>query len=280
MPVARKKARLVIATLLWLAAVPASLLAQLDYRNLDDDRPTITEDAYPVERYAFEFLLPYSYERDRAGTDLHLVMPELEYGIVRNGQVGVKLPLAARRRSGDTEWGPAGVTAFGLYNLNTESRLLPAFAVRVDGHLPVGSLAGDGARVTFKAIATRSWGRNRVHLNAAWTVGDEERLAAVEPGHRWSYSAALDRTLFRQSLLLLGEIVTRRTAADTPVEVNAGIGVRYQLSPTMVMDLGLSRRIRRSTGPDFGVTAGFSRVFGLTWLMPARGRDGPGDRGD
>jgi hypothetical protein len=107
-----------------------------------------------------------------------------------------------------------------------------------------------------------------VHLNAAWTLGDAERLAAAEPGHRWSYSAALDRTLFRQSLLLLGEIVTRRTTENAPVAVNAGIGIRYQLSPLAVLDLGLHRRLRQAAGPDVAVTIGLSRVFGLAWLMP------------
>jgi hypothetical protein len=57
-------------------AVPASVLtiavaapaaAQIDYRNLDDDRPTRVEDAYPAERYAFELLIPYRFERGRGG---------------------------------------------------------------------------------------------------------------------------------------------------------------------------------------------------------------------
>lgn len=257
-----------LACALCLVSIPGPLLAQLDYRNLDDDRPTVTEDAYPVEQYAVEFLLPYAFEREQDGTELHLAVPELEYGLVRNGQVGLKLPVAARRERGDTDWGLAGVTAFGLYNLNTESHRLPALSIRVDGHLPAGSLGGNRVRVTFKAIATRSWGRNRVHLNAAWTLGDAERLAAAEPGHRWSYSAALDRTLFRQSLLLLGEIVTRRTTENAPVAVNAGIGIRYQLSPLAVLDLGLHRRLRQAAGPDVAVTIGLSRVFGLAWLMP------------
>ncbi len=272
LPIVRHPAGAAIALLGWLAAGPAPLSAQLDYRNLDDDRPTVTEDAYPVERYGFEFLLPYLYQRERGGADLHVAIPELEYGIVRNGQVGLKLPLAARREGGETTWGLAGITAFGLYNLNTEGRRLPALALRVDGHLPAGALAGDGVRVTFKAIATRSWGRHRLHLNAAWTAGDEERLSAVEPGHRWSYGAALDRTLFRHSLLLLGEIVARRTARATPVEVNAGAGVRYQLTPTAVLDFGLSRRLRRAAGPDLGVTLGFSHLFGFAWLLPRDAR--------
>lgn len=40
----------------WLNPVQA----HIDYRNLDDHRPVRTEDAYPIERHAFELIVPYS----------------------------------------------------------------------------------------------------------------------------------------------------------------------------------------------------------------------------
>jgi hypothetical protein len=46
-----------------LGAFPAGqLAAQIDYRNLDEGRPLQTEDAYPIERHAFELVIPYEYE--------------------------------------------------------------------------------------------------------------------------------------------------------------------------------------------------------------------------
>ncbi len=45
--------RAAVAAAVLVAAVPRGAQAQIDYRNLDDDRPTRIEDAYPVERYAF-----------------------------------------------------------------------------------------------------------------------------------------------------------------------------------------------------------------------------------
>ena len=146
--------------------------------------------------------------------------------------------------------------------------MLPALAARADLLLPVGSLGGDATRVSLKAIATRSWGRTRFHVNAAWTFGDETALGAVEPGSRWSYSLAVDRTLFRQSTLLVGEVVVLRPVRGAPVEVNAAIGARYQWTTTTVFDLGLRRRLRQDVGPDIAVTAGFSHAFALPWLMP------------
>lgn len=254
-----------------LTGLPASLAGQIDYRNLDDDRPVLTEDAYPVERYAFEFLLPYAFEDERGGGRVHSVVPEIEYGIIRNGQVGINAPLARLRKTGDAEYGLAGLRLYGLYNLNSEGTVLPALSGRADLLLPVGSLGGDAARVGLKAIATRSWGRTRIHANAAWTFGEETGLAVVEPGHRWSYSLAADRTLFRQSLLLVGEVAARRAVKGAPVEVNAAVGARYQWTPTTVFDFGLRRRLRQDAGPDLAVTFGLSHAFALSWLMP-RGR--------
>jgi hypothetical protein len=251
-----------------LAAVRGPLAAQIDYRNLDDDRPVLTEDAYPVERHAFEFLLPYAFEDERGAGRVHAFIPEVEYGIIRNGQLGLKAPIAGARETGDTEWGLAGLRVFGLYNLNSEGRTLPALSARADLFLPVGSLGGDATRVSLKAIATRSWGRTRVHANAAWTLGDETSLAAVEAGHRWSYSLAADRTLFRQSVLLIGEVAARRAAKGAPVEVNAALGARYQWTPTTVLDLGVRRRLRDVAGPDLAVSVGLSHAFALRWLMP------------
>ena len=116
----------------------------------------VTEDAYPVERYAFELLAPYRYEAEADGARLHTTVPEAAYGLARNAQVGLKLPFAAVDEATGTDWGLAGLRAFGLYNFNTESRWLPALSLRADASFPVGSLAGEGTRFSIKAIATRS----------------------------------------------------------------------------------------------------------------------------
>lgn len=244
-------------------------LAQIDYRNLDDDRPVVTEDAYPVERYAFELLFPYRFE-DEAGTrQIHATVPEVAYGLIRNGQIGFKAPLVARHEESVTDWGLAGLRVFGLYNLNTESRWLPALAVRADASFAVGSLAGEGTRYAIKAIATRSWGRMRIHLNGSRGFGSENGLAAVEPINRWSGSVAVDRTFFRSSFLLIGEIAASQPVRDAPTAVNATIGGRWQWTPTLVIDAGLTRRLRSGTGPDLGLTVGLSHAFAIHSLMPA-----------
>ena len=261
-----------------LIVLPALASAQIDYRNLDDDRPTLMEDAYPIERFAFEFLAPWRYGRDRHGGSVHAFIPEIEYGILRNAQLGLKLPIAGAGTEGGRDWGISGLRLFALYNFNTESRGLPALSIRSDATFPVGSLAGEGTQVSVKAIATRSWGRNRLHLNGAYTFGPERRLAATEAAHKWWYGAAVDRTLYRKSVLLVGEVYALRAVSSEPVQVNASIGIRYQVTPYLVFDTGIARRLRRAAGPDYEVTVGFSRAFAIPGLLPTRHSPAGADR--
>ena len=249
---------------------PGAAQAQIDYRNLDDDRPTLIEDAYPAERFAFEFLAPWRYARDRTGATVHAFVPEIEYGILRNAQLGLKVPIAGAETGGRRDWGLSGLRIFALYNFNTESRGLPALSLRTDVSLPLGSLAGDGTRVSVKAIATRSWGRNRLHLNGAYTFGTERRLAAADAANKWWYGAAVDRTLYRQSILLVAEVYALRPATSEPTQLNASIGTRYQVTPYLVFDAGVTRRLRRVAGPDYEITVGFSRAFAIAGLLPTR----------
>ena len=259
-----------LAVGLCLSILAHPLSAQIDYRNLDDERPVATEDAYPVERHAFELLAPYRFERDRGGKQVHLFPLEVEYGVFDNTQLGLAAPIAAVDvgQGADADWGLAGLRAFALYNFNTESPSLPAFSLRGDVGLPIGALAGDNARFSLKAIATRSWGLTRLHLNAIRSFGSEADLGAADVAPRWGYSLAVDRTLFRQSTLLVGELAVDREVRDAPTAVTVSAGARYQWTATTVVDVGLSRRLSSRAGPDVAVTLGLSHAFGLGWLMP------------
>lgn len=250
-----------------VALIPTPLLGQIDYRNLDDDRPTLVEDAYAIERYAFEFLLPHAISTARGGARTHATVLELAYGIASGTHVGLKVPFAGAEGSSGRVWGLAGLRGFVLYNANTEGPVLPALSARVDGFVPAGPLGGDVARAEVKLIATRSFGWHRLHINGAVGLGPDGAAPAAEGAARWWYGAALDRVFIRNSLLLIGEVYARRDEASAPVEINAGLGARWQWTPTLVVDVGLTRRLR-ATGPDLGVTFGLSHAFAIPGLMP------------
>jgi hypothetical protein len=88
---------------------------------------------------------------------------------------------------------------------------------------------------------------------------------------RWWAGAALDQTLIRSSVLLLGEVYVTQSVTGDPVAVNAGLGLRYQWRPTTVLDLGIARGLRDDLGPELAMTIGLSQAFAIAGLMP-RGR--------
>ena len=88
-----------------------------------------------------------------------------------------------------------------------ETAALPALAVALESVLPVGSQAPDEPYASLKAIATRTFGFARFHLNGRWTWGaDPEDVADiddVEELSRWGAGLAVDRTFPLRSALLI-----------------------------------------------------------------------------
>jgi hypothetical protein len=246
--------------LLLAAAPPAG--AQLDYRNLDDGRPLWSEDAWPVERRALEFLLPWSAEFGRSGT-VHWSRPELAWGAWDNLMLGAKLPIALLAGVAGRELGIAGPGLFAFYNLRAEGARSPAVALRADGHLPAGAFAAGEGSVTLKGIATRTLGRERLHFNAAWTPIGARAAGGLETEGQWAAAVAIDRTLFRTSTLLAAELVARDGGIGEPARLHVGVGVRRQVSPTLVLDLGASRALQSDAPHPWGITLGISRAIGV-----------------
>ena len=271
-------ARASVLALLAAALVPPVAAAQTDYRNLDHGRPSTVEDAYPIEHHALEFGLGYWADRE-SGSTLHEARPEISWGALSNLQVGVGFPL--RSSSGGDERGLAGVEGSALYNLLTESPSLPAFALGGSIHLPVGSLAGNDARGELSLVGTRSFGQWRAHAAGAIGFG-----GSAVPIPRWETGLALDRTLYRQSLLLVGGVVVDQRRTGSPTQVVGELGLRWQASPTLVLSAGLERRLSE-VGPDGGLRLGITRTVGLprsrrvgSTDQPHTGRPGRSQRND
>jgi len=253
--------------------------AQTDYYNTDSRRPITVEDAYATERYAFELqLAPLRLERMRGGVYNWGVEPELAYGLLPRTHVEVGFPLvyadlgASRRRVG-----LAGVEFSLLHNLNVETRTLPAFGLAGDVLTPVGSLGPEKAYFSAKAIATRTLGWARFHVNGQYTFGSaptstsgsvsDEAPNVVELS-RWLGGLAVDKTFPLKSMLITGEVFARQPIhSDESTEWNAGAGVRYQINPYFALDAGLGKRL---TGQDqsWFVTFGLARAFAVRALMP------------
>lgn len=236
------------ALLLLALAAPAAR-AQTDFYNTDRGRPLTTEDAIVIERRAFELqAAPLTFQRVMRGVSHWGIAPELAWGFAPRTQIEVALPIAVE----DDGTRPralvaaAGLDVELLHQLNAETTTLPALALGAGVHLPVGPLAPSRTIPTVRALMTRTHRWGRVHLNGAYSLGDD--LALSDPGAlesmRWQAGVAIDRTFVLRSLLVGAEVVAQSPQiASGETEWRTAVGVRQQLSPRLAMDAGIGRRL-------------------------------------
>jgi hypothetical protein len=250
-----------------VAALPSSVRAQTDYYNTDRGRPLRVEDAYPVERRAFEIqAAPLRIERLAQGAYSWGFEPEIAYGIAPRTHIEAGLPLAFIDAAGVRRSGISGVHLSVLHNLNVETSI-PALAIAASAALPVGSLASDETYFSVTGIATRTLSWARFHLNGEYTFGDEPDVGddGIAEASRWSAGLSVDKTFPLRSLLLGAEIVAEQPLEDgEDTGLSAAIGTRYQLSPGWAVDAGLGKRLTGDERPWF-ITFGSAYAFGLPW---------------
>lgn len=250
----------------------SGVAAQTDYYNTDAGRPIRVEDAYPVERHAFELqMAPVRLERASGGTYHWELEPELAWGVLPRTQVELGFPVRYEQGAeGDGTVGLAGVAVSALHNLNTETRI-PALALGASVTVPVGGFAPERSYASLKGIATKTFGFARFHANGEVTFGSSpDDGEDVGEASRWMAGLAVDRTLPLKSLLVTADVF-----AEQPLAEGAGLGwtaeagLRYQTSPQFNLDFGVGRTF---AGEEQGwfVTFGFARAFALRSLMGVR----------
>lgn len=251
------------------------LAAQTDYYNTDSGRPVRIEDAYPVERYAFELqVAPLRLERSDEGAYTWQLEPELAYGILPRTHVEVGFPLVlAEGADGTRSTGLGGMDLSVFHNLNLETSGLPAFGLAAELLLPVGGSAPGHTYTSVKAVATRTFSFSRFHLNWQHTFGPTPELGEeVGDVSRWMAGVAVDKSLPLRSALLIGALyVEQPPHSEEEIRWIIEAGTRYQLDPFVSLDAGVGRRL---AGDDQGwfITFGAARAFGVRWLFPVRQR--------
>jgi hypothetical protein len=240
-----------------LALLPLPALAQAEFYNLDDDRPTLIEDAYPTEYGGLELQAGLGRLEVAPGERSVLFHAEINYGLYYNLQVGAAGRALVGEVTGLTQQGFSDTSVFALYNVNRESRYWPALALRVDVGLPTGAFSASGVRAVFKGLATRTFGHVRLHANAAYGAGaaPKQTLHSDLAARFWA-GAAADYPL-TPNFLVVGEAYVLRVAGETDLNVNALLGLRWQVSPRCVLDAGLGRGLL-SGGNQLTATVGLT----------------------
>lgn len=212
----------------------------LDHDNLDPNRPIGMEDAYAIPKGEIGMEGGVRFNDRREGRTLVTFQPQIIYGAFYNTQIEIQgdlmsdpNTLVGAAKSGDLHLGL-------LYNFNTETISLPAFAARVGVDLPTG-VNSKGVDTQMTGILTRSFGRLRVHLNAGYTIlgspQGQERSGTYRAVAAVSYPLGYP-TSFRDTLI--ASLYTRES--DLRGQRNHSgieIGIRHQLTSRVVLDGGL-----------------------------------------
>ncbi len=269
----------VVATIL-LAGVARVTTAQATYRNTDIGRPLRIEDAIALDRYALDMhLAPLSFAWSRNRVRQWSVTPGATYGLLPRTQVDIAIPFTSVDDAGARRSGLAGINLGALYNFNTESATLPALAARGSILLPVGGVGPASSHPVLAAVATRSLAGLRLNLNAQYaflaqppgTTAAQARRTADAGVVRWLVGIAADRAFPRRSLLLGAEAYASQPLDETQrARWHVATGLRYQLTPRVTADLGVTARISGLERP-WSFTFGLSRVTAIRSLRPGLG---------
>jgi len=258
--------RLVVALCVGTLAYAILPARAVDHDNIDANRPLDFDDAETISFGERSLDVGAAIADPRGGKIGVAGEAEFLYGFARNWHLNVGIDPSLLRQNGSGRGLSAGDLSLGVqHNFNRETTSSPAFGFRADAVLPTGR-GSRGTDLRLRAIASRKYGRyGRLHLNAdlnvnnSSTTGERRTLPGLILGYSQplGYPSRFDRTLVAQ--LAVRAAPTNGNAAL----VNVGVGIRQQVTPRSVFDVGLKSDIvggGRDREP-FRLLAGYSSAF-------------------
>jgi hypothetical protein len=226
----------------------------IDHKNLDEGRPIRLEDAYPISAGEIAVEVGAGFRLARRGADQGVFPVEVLYGALPNVQVGIGSTLFTDPHEMDDRAKSGDLHLSGLYNFNQETIQVPAFAVKAGVGFPTG-VDARGYTVELKGIVTKSVERLSVHLNAGYEFLTDtrrnERDGRYDLALGFSYPVGAPQFT---RLTLVGDVFAEQaTQRGEATAVGGEVGIRYQLTPRIVWDVG--------GGTEFAGPADRSRFF-------------------
>ena len=249
--------------MLGIVAAASGVAEAIDHKNLDEGRPLRLEDAYPIAHGEISIETGAGFTLLKRGSNSGFFPAEILYGALPNLELGVGSTLFTdphgiedRPKSGD-------LRAHALYNFNQESLRLPALAGKLNLTAPTG-VDAHGYGIALKGIATKSIDRLSFHLNGGYEVLTDSKRTQRDGRYELALGASfpIGAPKFTRTTLVADvfadQPVTRREATSAGTEV----GVRYQLTPSIVWDVGLGTQFAGpATRASFFATTGLSLGF-------------------
>ena len=248
-----------------MLSVPISVMAQDDFRHVDEGRPIRIGDAYPLKFMEWEWQIGTRAEFAEGGNYEAAGVIEFKLGIARNFELAIETHSALTREAGVSQSGIEEFVTHLLFNLNQEGVSMPAFGIRGDLITAgVGAVGRQDPAAAITGLITRTLGGWRAHVNAGHTWA-----SASDGGDYWQGGVGFDRVLGLSSRVLLGDIYVELPADGGQGRVWLDFGSRLQMTKTLVLDAGISARLDEwvDGNSNIGITVGLSRNFGFGALI-------------
>jgi len=235
----------------------------IDHKNLDAGRPLRLEDAYPIADGEIAVEAGAGFTLNRRGPNRGVFPFELLYGALPNLQLGLGTTLLTDPHRVDEPPFSGDVGLSALYNFNQETLVLPAFGAKLSVTAPTG-IDSTAWSVGVKGLVTKSFDRLSVHFNASYDFFPggrrDERDGRYELVLGASYPVGAPK--FTRATLV-GDVFTEQSLErGQPNIVGTEVGLRFQLTPRVVWDVGLGTEFAGpATRSDFFMTTGLSFGF-------------------
>jgi hypothetical protein len=252
----------VLVFVLTLAAAAGEVYA-IDHTNLDETRPLRLEDAYALAEGEIALEAGGGFTLQRRGPNRGLFPAEILYGAYPNLQVGIGTPLSTDPRDIDDRPKSGDLQVSALYNFNQETISLPALALKVGVDTPTG-IGARGYGIELKGIITKSIERLSLHLNAGYEFLTSTSRDEREGRYKFALGASypIGAPQFTRATLVGDVFAEQSTRRGESTFVGTEAGLRYQLTPRIVWDVGIGTEF---AGPahrsDLFMTTGFSLGF-------------------
>lgn len=235
----------------------------IDHGNLDQGRPLRLDDAYAIADGELALEQGGGFTVPRRGSARGVFPIEGLYGAYPNLQLALGTSFSTQPHDLDDRPKSGDLHVSALYNFNQETISVPAFALKLGLDTPTG-IDGHGYAVEVKGIVTKSLGRLSLHLNAGYEFLTGTTRAERDGRYKLALGASypLGAPRFTR-LTVVGDFFAEQSARrGESTSVGVEMGVRYQLTPRMVWDVGVGTEF---AGPshrsDLFMTTGISFGF-------------------
>jgi len=245
-----------LVTFIVVALIPVSASA-IDHKNLDEGRPLRLEDAYAISTGEIAVEAGAGFTLQRRGANREFFPIEVLYGALPNFQIGLGTFLSTDPHEVDERPKSGDVRFSALYNFNQETLRIPAFGLKLGLDAPTG-VDSRGFAVELKGIVTKSFERLSIHFNGGYEFFTDSRHE--ERGGQYSLvlgaSYPVGAPKFTRATVIADVFTEQSVHRGEPNIVGTELGLRYQLTPRIVWDVGV--------GTEFAGPGDRSRFFGVT----------------